>query len=196
MYRRIVEASKLELGVKRRPLTSVGAERVTVGCLEIRPDRSTARPIVNAHEAGRLAIANRRRERREVEEFGQPRLIRRFQAEMADVAPPGQKLGEGRLERRVEQGRLTEGIGQFRFSPPLSPTSGPARLAYAQAAESTKRISRSLRFARSVKRRAGEPGEVIVWVVFLIARCVRDWKGQVVRTASRATNGFKGSPNP
>src|ERR1700733_14713352 len=70
MYRRIVEARKLEPGVKRRPLTSVGAERVTVGRLEIRPDGGTARLIVNAHEAGRLAIANRRRERREVEQYG------------------------------------------------------------------------------------------------------------------------------
>src|SRR5277367_5926803 len=95
LYRRDVEACELEPGVKRRPLTSVGAERVTVDRLEIRSDESTARLIVNAHEASGLAIADRRRERGEVEEFSERRLVRQFRAEMADVAPPGQKLGEG-----------------------------------------------------------------------------------------------------
>src|SRR6202012_466582 len=76
--RRVVEASKLEPGVKRRPLTSVGAERVTVGRLEIRPDGSAAGLVVDARESGRLAIADRRRERREVEEIRQRRLIRHF----------------------------------------------------------------------------------------------------------------------
>src|SRR3984957_8496201 len=92
LYRRIVEARKLELGVKRRPFVGIGAERVTVGRLEIRPDGRAARLVVNAHEAGRLTVAHRRRERREVQELSECRLIRRFQAEMADVAPPGQKL--------------------------------------------------------------------------------------------------------
>jgi hypothetical protein len=40
---------------------------------------------------------------------------------MAHVAPPGQKLGEGRPECGVELRRLAEDMGQFRFSPPLSP---------------------------------------------------------------------------
>src|ERR1700731_1383158 len=54
LYRRVVETRKLELGVKRRPFVGIGAERVTVGRLEIRPDGGAARLVVNAHEAGRL----------------------------------------------------------------------------------------------------------------------------------------------
>src|SRR3984885_7878814 len=121
LYRRVVEARKLEPGVKRRPLAGVGAERVTVGRLEIPPDGSPAPLVVDTHEAGRLAIANRRRERREGQELSGCRLIRRLRAEMADVTPPGEQLGEGRPEYGVEPGRFAEGMGQFRFSPPLSP---------------------------------------------------------------------------
>src|ERR1700722_7165707 len=54
----VVEAGELEPGVKRRPLAGVGAERIAVDRLEIGPDGSAARPIVDAHEAGRLAIAH------------------------------------------------------------------------------------------------------------------------------------------
>src|ERR1700733_2591170 len=160
LCRRIVEASKLEPGVKRRPLTSVGAERITVGRLEIRPDGSAARLVVSAHEAGRLTIAHRRRERRQVQELSECRLIRRLRAEMADIPPPGEQLGEGCLERGVKLGRFVEGMGQFRRSF-VPKRSVPARLAYARAVESAKRISCSLRFPRSVKRPAGEPGEVV-----------------------------------
>ena len=156
LYRRIVEASKLEPGVKRRPLTSVGAERLTVGRLEIRPDGRAAPLVVNAHEAGRLTIANRRRERREVEELGQRRLVRRFRAKMADVAPPRQKLGKVRLERGVELGRFAEGMGQFRFSPPYPQTLAPGSSGITREAQSAKKISRPFRFDRSVmRRRAG-----------------------------------------
>src|ERR1700722_3261166 len=130
LYRRVVEARKLELGVKRRPFVGIGAERVTVGRLEIRPDGRAARLVVNAHEASRLAIAHRRRERREVEEIGQRRLIRRLRAEMADIPPPRQKLGEGCLERGVKLRRFAEGLGQFRHRHSFVPErSVPARLA-------------------------------------------------------------------
>ena len=103
--RRVVEARELEPGVERRPLADIGAERVPIGRLEIGADGSTASRVVDTHEPGRLAIADRRRERGEVEQFGQHRLIRRFaRTEMAHVAPPGQKIGEVARNGGVELG--------------------------------------------------------------------------------------------
>ena len=138
--RRIVEARKLKPGVKRRLFAGIGAERVAVGRLEIGPDGRAARVVVDAHEAGRLAIADRRRERRRGRRVRpaspHPALVG---AEMADVAPPRQKLAEGCSERGVELGRFAEGIGQFRHRRSFVPNARPV-WHNPREAQSAKRI--------------------------------------------------------
>jgi hypothetical protein len=156
--RRIAQARELEPGVKRRALAGVVAERVVVGRLEIGPDRRAARLIIHAHEPGRLAIADRRGERGEVEELGQHRLVRRFLgAKMPHVAAPGEKVGESRPECGVKLGRFAEGMGQFRHRHFLVPDACPL-WHNSQEAESAKGILRFLRLARHVARGAARSG--------------------------------------
>ena len=92
----------------------VGAERLAVGRLEIGANRCAARPVADAHEARRLGIADRGRERGEIEMLGQHRLVRHFVgAKMAHVPPPYDELGERGLKSRVQLGRFARRTGRI-----------------------------------------------------------------------------------
>jgi hypothetical protein len=87
--RRVPQAGKLELRIKLSALAVVSAERLPVGRLEIGANRGAARLVVDAHEARGLAIADRRRERGEVQELRQHPLVRRLSgAKMSHVPAP------------------------------------------------------------------------------------------------------------
>ncbi len=105
--RRVAQPLELESRVKTRARAAVRRKRLAVGGLEIGPDRSAPRLVVDAYEARWLRVADRRRERRKGEKLVENRLVRRDAgAKMAHVAPPGEKLGESGAEAGVESGRV------------------------------------------------------------------------------------------
>ena len=115
MDRGLAQAGELQPRIESRAFARVSVERLSVGGLEIGDDRLATRLVVDADEPGRPAIADRGRQRRELEQRLQDFFVRRLAgAKASHVAPPGQEIGEPGLKRRTEVRRLGELARQFR----------------------------------------------------------------------------------